>query len=272
VDFDLVFPPPFQVLGFGVAATNITGTNGYVVSWLARPTYQFHLLWSPTLVPAVWTAFNGVISEISPAGTNGLFQYFDNGTQTGAFGSKRFYRLLLLNSPTNTPPFFLSAPGVFLTPPSVPFQLTNAAADWDVPPQTLNYSVTDTLAATNLTINPLTGVIAWTPSSALAGQTNVITTTVTDGGVPPRSITNTFSVIVSTNVAPSFSSVIVTGHSVQFQWTAITNDQFQVRWATNLPPTWHLFTNLITSTTGTFSFTDTNTALLMKFYQLILLP
>ena len=256
VDFDLVFPPPFHVLNFSVAATNVSGTNGYVVSWFAPTNYQFHLLWSPTLVPAVWTAFNGVISESSVAGTNGLFQYFDNGSQSGAFGSNRYYRLLLLNSPTNTPPFFLSAPGVYLAPPSVPFLLTNAAADWDVPPQTLNYSVTNTLAATNLTINPLTGVIAWTPSSALAGQTNFIITTVTDNGVPPQSITNTFSVIVSTNLAPSFSSVIVTGHSVQFQWTAITNDQFQVRWATNLPPSWHLFTNIITSTTGTFSTGD----------------
>ena len=57
-------------------------------------------------------------------------------------------------------------------------------------------------------------------------------------------------------------------------WTAPTNDQFNVRWATNLasPVAWTSFTNIITSTTGVFTFTDTNTTLLMKFYDLLLLP
>ena len=35
---------------------------------------------------------------------------------------------------------------------------------------------------------------------------------------------------------------------------------------------WTLFPNLIISTNGIFSFTDTNAPLLMKFYELILLP
>jgi hypothetical protein len=33
-----------------------------------------------------------------------------------------------------------------------------------------------------------------------------------------------------------------------------------------------LFPNIITSATSNFGFVDTNTPLLMKFYQLILLP
>jgi len=35
---------------------------------------------------------------------------------------------------------------------------------------------------------------------------------------------------------------------------------------------WTLFPGIITSTNGLFTFTDTNLPLVMKFYQLILLP
>jgi len=47
-----------------------------------------------------------------------------------------------------------------------------------------------------------------------------------------------------------------------------------VQWTTNLVPTiiWTPFTNIITSATGAFSFTDTNAPLMMKFYELLLLP
>jgi hypothetical protein len=75
---------------------------------------------------------------------------------------------------------------------------------------------------------------------------------------------------------PTFNNVAITpnGLHFQFQWTAPTNEQFQVQWTTNLAkPNWTKLTNIITSTTGTFTFVDTNTPLtLMKFYQLILLP
>jgi hypothetical protein len=75
------------------------------------------------------------------------------------------------------------------------------------------------------------------------------------------------------NALPPFSSVSVNTNGVNFQWTAFTNEQFQIRWTTNLaPPSWTLFPNILTSTNGIFMFVDTNTSLLMKFYELILLP
>jgi hypothetical protein len=227
-------------------------------------------------VPAHWSTFNGVISFTSFINaTNSKFQYFDDGSQTGGFGPTRFYRLQLLDSPTNTSPFFLNSPGpLFYILPSVPFMVTNSAKDWDVPAQTLAYTVTNSLAANNVTINPLTGIISWTPDISLAGQTNVITTIVFDNGVPPKSATNTFNIVVTTNVPPIISSISIVANGVKFQWTAPTNEQFQVQWTTNLAqPSWQAFPNVITSATGNFSFVDTNTPLLlMKFYELILLP
>jgi choice-of-anchor C domain-containing protein len=259
---------------FSITQTNFAGSNGFLVAWFAPTNTQFHLQWTPALVPPNWNNFNGVISFASfITATNSKFQYFDDGSQTGGFGPTRFYRLLLLNSPTNTPPFFLNAPGMLNASPLIPFVFTNSAKDWDVPAQTLTYAVTNSLIGTNLvTINPA-GVITWTPTAAQNGMTNLITTAVTDSGVPAQSVTNSFTIVVVA-APPAFSSITAGTNGVTFRWTALTNEQFQVQWTTNLVPiNWHLFPNIITSVTGNFSFTDTNTPLLlMKFYQLILLP
>jgi hypothetical protein len=69
-------------------------------------------------------------------------------------------------------------------------------------------------------------------------------------------------------------SIVFTNGGFVLTWTAPTNDQFNVRWSTNLVPpvTWTAFPDLITSTSGVFSFTDTNAPSLLKFYELILLP
>ncbi len=74
--------------------------------------------------------------------------------------------------------------------------------------------------------------------------------------------------------APFITKVSVGTGGTTLQWLAPTNEMFQVRWTANLTPTvvWTPFTNIITSGTGAFSFTDTNAALLMKFYELLLLP
>jgi subtilisin-like proprotein convertase family protein len=270
VKFHLV-APNFSI--FSIIQTNIGGSNGFLITWFAPTNDQFHLQWTAALVPAHWTNFNGVISDAStPVPTNGVFQYFDDGSQTGGFGPTRFYRLLLLNSPTNTAPFFLSTPLQLNASPLVQFVFTNAAKDWDIPPQTLTYSVTNSLADTNLVINPATGVITWTPTAAQAGLTNFLTVFVTDNGVPAKGASDSFAVLVA--AAPLFGSITASTNGVIFKWTAPSSEQFQIRWTTNLTPiVWHLFPNIITSATSNFSFMDTNTPLLMmKFYQLILLP
>jgi len=73
---------------------------------------------------------------------------------------------------------------------------------------------------------------------------------------------------------PTISNVTVTPSGVVLKWSAPTNDEFNVRWTPSLTPpiSWTLFPNTVTSTTGTFIFTDTNAPMEMKFYELILLP
>ena len=245
--------------------------------------------------------------------------------------------------------------------------VTNTATDATVPAPTLTYTLTSTVTGTNVpVINPINGIITWTPDGSQAGTSNELTTVVTAGGVPALSDTNVFAVIVNalpgisgvtatnggylltwwaptndlfrvqmtdglppnwksfsnsiaysgpvtvtnglfsffddgtehpfngprfyrlnllgvgwspTNPPPAtntvhFSGSLTTNGGFQLTWSAPTNDQFRVRWTTNLVPpfTWNLFPGTNTSTSGLFSFTDTNTPLLLKFYELILLP
>ncbi len=353
----------------GIVHTNIGGTNGFLLTWFAPSNDLFQVQWTTSLFPAVWTTFTnppvvGYNTNFPAGPTNATFTFFDDGTQTGGFGPTRFYRLILLGSgpSANTPPVLPPQTTQIINPLN-PLVVTNTATDADLPPQTLTYALSSTVTGTNVpTINTSTGVITWTPDVLQAGTSNVITTVVTDNGVPPLSATNSFSVIV--NPVPGISSITFTGggylvtwfaptndifqvqvatslalpvvwqtiatnviytgpvtptnglfsyfddgSQVPFgglrfyrlqlvgvtppatstvpigsilstnggfllTWLAPTNDQFNVRWATNLAPpvNWSLFPGVVTSTNGVFTFMDTNAPLLLKFYELILLP
>ncbi|TSA40940.1 MAG: hypothetical protein D4R57_01275 [Verrucomicrobiales bacterium] len=67
------------------------GTNGITLRWNGPVTARYNVQWSPTIAPPVWTSFTNVITS-----TTGLFQFLDDGTQTGGFGVTRYYRLILL--------------------------------------------------------------------------------------------------------------------------------------------------------------------------------
>jgi subtilisin-like proprotein convertase family protein len=367
VDFHLVTstnpPPPNAIPIFSIIHTN----GGFLLTWFAPSNDLFQVQWTTGLAPSSWTPFTNIISyntSFPASPTNAQFNFFDDGSQTGGFGPTRFYRLILLGSgpSANTPPVLPSQVTQTVNPLN-PLVVTNTATDADLPPQTLTYTLTSTVTGTNVpTINTNTGVITWTPDLSQAGTSNLITTIVTDNGVPPLSATNSFSVIV--NPVPGISSVTFTGSGYlltwfaptndifQVQvatnlalptvwltiatnitytgpltptnglftyfddgsqvpfgglrfyrlnligivppatttvpigsiistnggflltWLAPTNDQFNVRWATNLalPVNWTLFPGTVTSTNNVFSFMDTNAPLLMKFYDLLLLP
>ena len=81
-----------------------------------------------------------------------------------------------------------------------PFSLTNQASDNDLPVNALNYLLIN--PPTGMTIDA-SGVIRWMPSESQGPSTNLVTTVVTDDGVPPLSATNSFFVTVTeVNSAP----------------------------------------------------------------------
>lgn len=65
--------------------------NGIEVTWSGPPGQQYQVEWSPTLVPTAWTPFTGTVTSIT-----GVYQYLDDGSQTGGFGATRYYRIVLL--------------------------------------------------------------------------------------------------------------------------------------------------------------------------------
>ncbi|HEU6449022.1 MAG TPA: S8 family serine peptidase [Verrucomicrobiae bacterium] len=81
-----------------------------------------------------------------------------------------------------------------------------------------------------------------------------------------------------TNAVANFSVTITAGPAAQLQWTAPTNYEFQVQWTTSLssPIVWNTFTNIVTSPTITFSFTDDGSQsggfTTTKFYRLVEYP
>ena len=249
VDFHLVTTnPPQTVPIYSIIYTNIGGTNGFLLTWFAPSNDLFQVQWSPGLAPPTWTTFTNppVVSynPAFPAGpANAQFNFFDDGSQTGGFGPTRFYRLILLGSPSaNTPPVLPVQTTQTVNPLSL-LIVTNTATDAQSPPQILTYALSSTVTGTNKpAINPANGIITWTPDLSQAGTSNLITTVVTDNGTPPLSATNSFSVIV--NPVPGFSSITKTNGGFLLTWFAPSNDLFHVQWSPGLaPPTWTTFTN-----------------------------
>jgi hypothetical protein len=78
--------------------------------------------------------------------------------------------------------------------------VTNTALVTNVPPLPMTYSLVNPPPGLAINTN---GVITWTPSEAQGPSTNTITTIVNDGGTPPLSATNSFTVVVNeVNVVP----------------------------------------------------------------------
>src|SRR5205807_2169213 len=76
----------------------------------------------------------------------------------------------------------------------------NTATDSDIPANVLTYGLLIPPAPTRRSSNL---VITWTPTEAQGPSTNMITTVVTDNGVPSLSATNNFTVLVTeVNSAP----------------------------------------------------------------------
>ena len=269
VNFHLQLVPPAAINIASIVYTNQAGSNGFLLTWFAPTNYLFRVQWETNLVPSHWNSFTNIVGyDLFITPTNSQFNYFDDGSQTGGFNGTRFYRLLLYDIilPPSTNILTFLAPSNVIAAVSSTVTVTNKAVDSNT-----NVLVTYSLmsAPPGATINSSNGIITWTATPA--GLAARFTTRAADSGIPPALATNTFTVFVTPY--PSVSTVTVTATNTALTWLAPTNDQFEVQWTTNLAsPIWTVFPGIITSSTGTFTFTDTNGASLMKFYELILLP
>ncbi|HEX5221482.1 MAG TPA: Ig-like domain-containing protein, partial [Verrucomicrobiae bacterium] len=112
--------------------------------------------------------------------------------------------------------------------------ITNTATDIDVPADTLSYTLVGVPNGVTITTN---GIITWSPALAQSASTNVLTTIVTDNGVPSMSATNFITVVVLPPVGTyavgaffeDFDSV--TAPSLPVTWTTAQSSG-QVPWMT----------------------------------------
>ena len=260
----------------GIVYTNIAGTNGFLLTWFAPSNALFQVQWSPSLAPASWTAFTNTVSyntNVLSSPTNTQFNFFDDGAQF-PFGPARYYRLVLLTG--NTAPVLPPGGQIYFINPLATLTVTNSATDSDIPANILTYRLSSTVANTNNlpTISTNTGVITWTPLLGQAGTSNVLTTIVTDNGVPSLSATNSFVVVV--NPIPAISSVSLTTNGFfQLNWFAPTNNYFLVESATNLNPPVAWITNggfVYPFASNYFRYIDSNVASGLKFFRLLMFP
>jgi hypothetical protein len=94
---------------------------------------------------------------------------------------------------TNTAPIMGEIPYQIVAESTV-LVVTNSAIDSDVPSNNLNYVLVSPPAGATIDAN---GIITWTPTEADGPGTVLLTTVVTDDGVPPLANTNSFTVIVA---------------------------------------------------------------------------
>ncbi len=273
---DLSFTNPVSPIGIAsLVATNQGGINGYLLTWLAPTNYQFKVQWNAALGSATWLSFTNLVSYTGPVtASNGVFTYFDDGSQSGGLGALRFYRLLLnLPQVFTTPPQLPPGGAVYRVNPLTPWTVNNAATDSNAL-AVLSYTLTSTVTGTNQpVIGTNSGIITWTPDLSQGGQTAVLTTVVTDNGAIPLSATNSLTVIV--NPIPYFYSVKVNTEGVTLQWSGAASNQFQVGYTTNLTSPWTyvpIAPPYLTSSTTNFTYQDTNSVSGTKFYKLRQLP
>ena len=71
-----------------IISTVTAVSRGTLLQWTDPTNLTFQVQWTPALVPANWQPFSARVTS-----TTGIFQFLDDGSQTGGLSSPRFYRL-----------------------------------------------------------------------------------------------------------------------------------------------------------------------------------
>jgi len=151
--------------------------------------------------------------------------------------------------------------------------VTNAAADADLPAQSLTFSLLNAPAnATLAMLDPTNALITWRPMVSQSGTTNLFTVKVADNGAPSLSATNNFTVTVNPlSSQPSINSIVsATGGSFNLSIAGPYGPDYTVLSSTNLLDWQSLLTTNSPSTP--FILTVTNQTDPARFYQIQIGP
>jgi hypothetical protein len=160
--------------------------------------------------PTLTASFSGCVDPSTTSAINGNPGLSTTATTLSPVGA---YPILVTLGTLSAPNYTFTLMSGSLTvvpppntPPVLPAQtdrnlidlttlvVNNAGTDSDIPGQQLSYQLVNQPAG--MQIDNI-GSITWTPTLAQSPSTNVITTIVTDNGIPALSATNSFTVIVT---------------------------------------------------------------------------
>jgi hypothetical protein len=145
--------------------------------------------------------------------------------------------------PSRTAPV-LAAPGNQWVYLGQTLTLTLQAQDSSLPPPTLTFSL-DPGAPAQASLDPVTGIFTWTPSSNQVPSTNTVTVGVSDNGSPPLTAAQTFTITAVT--APQLSVLDLTASSLTLGWPTVPGALYRVQYTGDLAaPAWTTLGNGLT--------------------------
>ncbi len=202
------------------------------------------------------------------------------GRQTNDVSQGRFAdgsaNIVFMTSPTpraanqlggrNTPPSLQPIPNrTILFGQTVSF--TAVGSDSDLPAQTLTYTL-GAGAPAGASIAAGTGAFTWTPSQAQVPSTNQISVRVTDSGIPPITVSRTFTVVVQT---PSVAFTL-NGSNLQIAFGSVSGKNYRIEFKNSLSDvTWTPLpgSENIVGNGGTISVNTLVTANPQRFFRIV---
>ena len=272
-DFTITATPLSQTAVAGASSANYTVTIGAINGFNGNVIFTTSIM--PSGVALAGTGFNPqaitgagtsvvgfTTSSSTPAGTNIITINGISGSQTHSTN------ITLVVTTANTPPV-LSPISNRVVNAGVTLMITNIAMDSDIPPQTLTFnSVT---APAGAVLGASSGIFTWRPPVVQANTTNPVTLKVTDNGMPPMSVTQSFSIIVSPLILPTLTVQGVTNGILTMRVSGTTGPDFTMQASSNLVNWSSLFTT--NSPALPFVWADTNASNFPgRFYRGLLSP
>ena len=187
---------------FSIVAANTNATT-------TTQSFYFTNFTATSVTPWITSSNQSLAAQPPVAVTNGTFSYDIPGMSVVTFAG------VALPGGTIAPT--LAPVTNQMIDPGYNLQVTISAADANVPPLSLTFTLLNGPANATLTsVNATNALFSWTPLSSQANSTNLITVAVTDNGTPGQSATNSFYVVVNPvmGVVPTSTAISTSAGNV----------------------------------------------------------